>query len=81
MNLRAAFILTQGVVEAMKKQRWGRLIYVSSIAGYGAGVNGAHYAASKGGLTGMMKNLSTRLAEFGITANDVSPAVSVLNYS
>jgi 3-oxoacyl-[acyl-carrier protein] reductase len=33
------------------------------------------YAASKGGLTGMMKNLSTRLAEFNISVNDVAPAM------
>ncbi|MBE7180080.1 MAG: SDR family NAD(P)-dependent oxidoreductase, partial [Terriglobus roseus] len=44
VNLRAAFVLTKGVVEGMKKNAWGRLIYVSSIAGYGAGINGAHYA-------------------------------------
>jgi NAD(P)-dependent dehydrogenase (short-subunit alcohol dehydrogenase family) len=33
------------------------------------------YAASKGGLTGMMKNLSTRLAEYNISVNDVAPAM------
>lgn len=37
------------------------------------------YAATKGGLTGMMKNLSTRLAEYGITVNDVSPAVGTIS--
>ncbi|KAF4760452.1 hypothetical protein HAV15_006583 [Penicillium sp. str.  len=41
----------------------------------GGGINGCHYAASKGGLTGMMKNLSTRLAEFNISVNDVAPAM------
>ncbi|KAF1988857.1 NAD(P)-binding protein [Aulographum hederae CBS 113979] len=75
VNLRAPFLLAKGVVEGMKSQSWGRIIFVSSIAAYGAGVNGAHYAASKGGMTGMMKNLSTRLVEYGITVNDVSPAM------
>ncbi|KAL2823409.1 hypothetical protein BDW59DRAFT_180690 [Aspergillus cavernicola] len=75
INLRASFILTKGVVEHMKDQRWGRIIFMSSIAGYGGGINGCHYAASKGGMTGMMKNLSTRLAEFNISVNDVAPAM------
>ncbi|KAL3472008.1 hypothetical protein BJX99DRAFT_13289 [Aspergillus californicus] len=75
INLRASFILVKGVVEHMKDQRWGRIVFMSSIAGYGGGINGCHYAASKGGMTGMMKNLSTRLAEFNISVNDVAPAM------
>ncbi|KAL4874210.1 hypothetical protein BJY04DRAFT_212245 [Aspergillus karnatakaensis] len=75
VNLRASFILVKGVVEHMKAQRWGRIVFMSSIAGYGGGINGAHYAASKGGMTGMMRNLSTRLAEFNISVNDVAPAM------
>ncbi|KAL2003194.1 hypothetical protein VTN02DRAFT_4694 [Thermoascus thermophilus] len=75
VNLRASFILVKGVVEHMKAQRWGRIVFMSSIAGYGGGINGCHYAASKGGMTGMMRNLSTRLAEYNISVNDVSPAM------
>ncbi|KKK15788.1 hypothetical protein AOCH_005171 [Aspergillus ochraceoroseus] len=75
VNLRASFILVKGVVEHMKSQRWGRIVLMSSIAGYGGGINGCHYAASKAGMTGMMKNLSTRLAEFNISVNDVAPAM------
>ncbi|KAL5362207.1 3-ketoacyl-acyl carrier protein reductase [Aspergillus floccosus] len=75
VNLRASFILVKGVVEHMKAQRWGRIVFMSSIAGYGGGINGCHYAASKGGMTGMMKNLSTRLAEHNISVNDVAPAM------
>ncbi|KAF2733779.1 3-oxoacyl-reductase [Polyplosphaeria fusca] len=75
VNLRSPFLLAKSVVGNMKKQQWGRIIFVSSIAAYGVGLNGCHYAASKGGLTSMMKNLSSRLAEFNITVNDVSPAM------
>ncbi|KAL4779742.1 hypothetical protein BJX76DRAFT_365028 [Aspergillus varians] len=75
INLRASFVLVKGVVEHMKAQRWGRIIFMSSIAASGGGINGCHYAASKGGLTGMMKNLSTRLAEHNISVNDVAPAM------
>lgn len=48
INLRAPFVLVKGVVNGMKQQRWGRIIFVSSIAAHGGGMNGAHYAASKG---------------------------------
>ncbi|PWY69770.1 NAD(P)-binding protein [Aspergillus heteromorphus CBS 117.55] len=75
VNLRASFILVKGVVEHMKSQRWGRVIFMSSIAAYGGGINGCHYAASKAGMTGMMRNLSTRLAPFNISVNDVAPAM------
>lgn len=75
LNLRASFILTKELIAPMREQRWGRIVFVSSIAAQGGGINGPHYAASKGGLTGLMKNLSTRLAEFNISvANTNSPA-------
>ena len=66
-NLRASFILTKGLVAAMRQQNWGRIVFVSSIAAYGGGINGPHYASSKGGLTGLMKHLSTRLAKYNIS--------------
>ncbi|EFE38924.1 hypothetical protein TRV_06443 [Trichophyton verrucosum HKI 0517] len=75
VNLRASFILVKGVVENMKAQKWGRIVFMSSISAHGGGVNGCHYAASKGGMTGMMKNLATRLAQFNISVNDVAPAM------
>lgn len=40
VNLRASFILVKGVVEHMKTQRWGRIIFMSSIAAHGGGING-----------------------------------------
>lgn len=40
VNLRASFILVKGVVEHMKDRRWGRIVFMSSIAGYGGGING-----------------------------------------
>jgi 3-oxoacyl-[acyl-carrier protein] reductase len=67
VNLRPSFILTKAFVPAMRMQKWGRIVFVSSIAAYGGGINGPHYAASKGGMTGLMKNLSTRLAEYNIS--------------
>ncbi|CAG8957064.1 hypothetical protein HYFRA_00009265 [Hymenoscyphus fraxineus] len=75
INLRASFLLVKGVVEGMKAQKFGRIIFVSSIAAYGGGINGCHYAASKGGLMAMMKNLSSRLVQYNISVNDVAPAM------
>ena len=40
VNVRAPFLLVKGVVEGMKAQRWGRIVFVSSIAAYGGGING-----------------------------------------
>jgi 3-oxoacyl-[acyl-carrier protein] reductase len=40
VNLKASFILVKGVVEGMKAQKWGRIIFMSSIAAYGGGING-----------------------------------------
>ena len=40
VNLRASFILVKGVVEHMKSQNWGRIVFMSSIAAYGGGING-----------------------------------------
>lgn len=39
VNLRAPFMLVKGVVDGMKAQKWGRIIFVSSIAAYGGGIN------------------------------------------
>jgi 3-oxoacyl-[acyl-carrier protein] reductase len=40
VNLRASFIIVKGVVDHMREQRWGRIVLMSSIAGYGGGING-----------------------------------------
>jgi len=75
INLRASFHLIKLAVPHMQSQHWGRIVLISSIAGYGGGINGCHYAASKAGLIGMGKNLAMKLAGDGITVNDVAPAM------
>ncbi|KAK7756417.1 hypothetical protein SLS62_001643 [Diatrype stigma] len=74
-NLRASFILTKLSIPWMEQQKWGRIIFISSIAAIGGGINACHYAASKAGLSGMMKNLARKHAGAGITVNDVAPAM------
>ncbi|KAI1438603.1 3-oxoacyl-reductase [Xylaria sp. CBS 124048] len=75
INLRASFILCKLSIPHMEAQGWGRIVFVSSIAAIGGGINACHYAASKAGLSGMMKNLANKHARSGITVNDVAPAM------
>ncbi|KAK1754398.1 3-oxoacyl-reductase FabG [Echria macrotheca] len=75
VNLRAAFILSKLAIPHMTAQKWGRIVYVSSLAAHGGGINGCHYAASKAGLQGLMRSLAGKHARDGITVNDVAPAM------
>ncbi|KAH9227748.1 hypothetical protein K456DRAFT_1848137 [Colletotrichum gloeosporioides 23] len=75
INLRASFLLCKLAMPHMAKQHWGRIIFVSSISAIGGGINGCHYAASKAGLTGLMRNLASKHAKDGVTLNDVAPAM------
>ncbi|KAI8630996.1 3-oxoacyl-reductase [Xylariaceae sp. FL1651] len=75
INLRASFILSKLSIPHMEAQGWGRIVFISSIAAIGGGINACHYAASKAGLSGMMRNLAAKHAKSGITVNDVAPAM------
>ncbi|OLN87257.1 3-oxoacyl-[acyl-carrier-protein] reductase 6 [Colletotrichum chlorophyti] len=75
INLRAPFLLCKLAIPHMAAQHWGRIVFVSSISAIGGGINGCHYAASKAGLTGLMKNLASKHARDGVTLNDVAPAM------
>ncbi|KID99676.1 NAD(P)-binding domain protein, partial [Metarhizium majus ARSEF 297] len=75
VNIRSQFVVTRSCVEGMRAQEWGRVILVGSIASRGSGLNGCHYAASKGALSSMGLNLATLLAPEGVTVNVVSPAM------
>jgi 3-oxoacyl-[acyl-carrier protein] reductase len=74
-NLKSAFLVTQAVLPGMRAQRWGRLIFLSSVAAQVGGVVGPHYAASKAGLHGLMHYYAAHLAKEGITSNAVAPAL------
>ena len=75
VNLRASFLLAQRVTPGMRKRRWGRVIFVSSVAAFTGGIVGPHYAASKAGLLGLMHSLAASLAPHGVTVNAVAPAL------
>jgi 3-oxoacyl-[acyl-carrier protein] reductase len=75
INLTAPFLLAQHVLPAMVEKRFGRVLFISSIAGLNGGVVGAHYAASKAGLHGLMHHLAPRVAADGVTVNALAPAL------
>jgi 3-oxoacyl-[acyl-carrier protein] reductase len=75
VNLTSAFLITQRVVPAMRTRRWGRLIFISSVAAQLGGVVGPHYAASKAGLIGLTHSYAALLAKDGVTANAIAPAL------
>ena len=59
----------------MHNRRWGRVIFISSVAAYTGGIVGPHYAASKAGLLGLMHSLASSLAPHGVTVNAVARAL------
>ncbi|KID77567.1 NAD(P)-binding domain protein, partial [Metarhizium brunneum ARSEF 3297] len=75
INARSQFVVTKACLPGMRGQGWGRVILVGSIASRGGGINGCHYAASKGAMTSMGLNLATILAPEGVTVNIVQPAM------
>jgi len=75
VNLKSAFLLTQAVLPYMRKNQWGRIINMSSVAAQLGGVVGPHYAASKAGLLGLTHSYAAILAKDGITANAIAPAL------
>lgn len=75
MNLKSTFLVTQAVLPAMRRQKWGRIVNMSSVAAQTGGVVGPHYAASKAGMLGITHSLANLLAKEGITVNAIAPAL------
>lgn len=76
INLRGEFFCAQRAAKEMAKNKWGRIINISSIASGGVGIGfegAAHYAASKGGIIGMTETLAIEFAPLGITINAIAP--------
>jgi 3-oxoacyl-[acyl-carrier protein] reductase len=73
VNLEAAFRLIRAAAKPMMKQRYGRVISITSVVGQTGNPGQANYAASKAGLVGMSKALAQELASRNITVNCVAP--------
>jgi len=72
-NLTGAFLLTQALLSAMLRNRWGRIVNVSSVVGRTGQAGQVNYAASKAGLIGFTRSLAREVASRGVTVNAVAP--------
>jgi 3-oxoacyl-[acyl-carrier protein] reductase len=77
VNLTAAFRIARAALRPMMKQRWGRIIGITSIVGVTGNPGQANYAAAKAGMIGMSKALAQEVASRGITVNCVAPGFIV----
>jgi len=76
VNLKSIFLVTQAVIPVMKKNKYGKIINLTSIAArMGGGVGAGHYSAAKGGILTLTKNMAKELAPFNIHVNALSPGI------
>ena len=72
-NLTGAFVAIQQVLPGMMRERWGRIINISSLVGEMGNAGQANYAASKAGLIGLTKSIAQEMGSRNITVNAVAP--------
>ena len=73
VNLTAAFRLSRAAVKVMMKQRYGRIIGITSVVGVTGNPGQGNYAASKAGLIGMSKAIAQEVASRNVTVNTIAP--------
>ncbi|HQG48189.1 MAG TPA: 3-oxoacyl-ACP reductase FabG, partial [Sedimentisphaerales bacterium] len=73
VNLRAAFTATRVAARSMVRNKFGRIVNISSVAGVMGQAGSANYAASKAGLIGMTKSIAREVGKKNVTANCIAP--------
>ncbi len=79
INLTSTFLLSKYSIKKMLKNKFGRVINITSIVGHSGNLGQANYSASKAGIVGMSKSLAIEYAKKNITVNCVSPGFIVSN--
>ena len=72
-NLTGSYLTTQRAIKNMMKNKWGRIIFISSVVGISGNQGQANYAASKAGLIGLAKSVSKEMGARNITSNVIAP--------
>jgi len=75
VNLRGAYLCTKAALRPMVRQRWGRIISITSVAGLVGNPGQANYAAAKAGLIGLTKSVAKEVASRNVTANAIAPGL------
>ncbi|MBO0682568.1 MAG: SDR family oxidoreductase [Candidatus Dormibacteraeota bacterium] len=75
INLRGTFLMSRFAVPHMRRQKWGRIVNISSLAGLTGAPFSTAYSASKAGIIGLTRALSADVAPWGITVNAICPGM------